>query len=409
MITSIQTVAVVGAGYMGGGIAQSLAAAGLHVTLADVSAEATEKALERLLREAAEFEGQGLFPKGSTEAIRTNLHTAPSIEEAVRTVDFIEEAVFEVPAIKHEVLRRISAAARTDAIIGTNTSTLPVHTLAPAVSNPERFLTVHFSNPAPFIPGVELVAGTATDPAIVAPVKEMLRRANRLGAEVADTPGFVLNRLQYVLLKEANSIVEEGIASARDVDVIVRSTFGFRLPFFGRWPLRDRRHGRARRLRELLQDLRGRLRRPPQDAPELLRSLVDSGKHGVTERRGLLRHVRRGHGGPPRRLPQQGLREVAAEHLVHAKGIETPLRLIVQRLPVAGGAQLLPPGQQARQLKSSARRRSTRGDGKGLCSLTPPNAGRLDPRSRWGPGAQRLRVGFGAKPRSYPFADAIAS
>ena len=278
MITSIQTVAVIGAGYMGGGIAQSLAAAGLQVTLADVSSEASATALERLLREAAEFEAQGLFPKGSTEAIRANLRSAASIEEAVRTVDFIEEAVFEVPAIKHEVLGRISAAARTDAIIGTNTSTLPVHTLAPAVSHPERFLTVHFSNPAPFIPGVELVAGTATDPAIIAPVKEMLKRANRLGAEVADTPGFVLNRLQYVLLKEANSIVEEGIASAKDVDVIVRSTFGFRLPFFGPFAIADMAG----------LDVYANCFKTFEDAfgerlktPDLLRSLVDSGKHGV--------------------------------------------------------------------------------------------------------------------------------
>ncbi len=278
MITSINTVAVVGAGYMGGGIAQSLAAAGLTVTLADVSAEATATALERLLREAAEFERQGLFPSGSTATIRANLATAPSIEDAVRDVDFIEEAVPEIPAIKHDVLRRISAVARADAIIGTNTSTLPVHTLAPAVANPGRFLTVHFSNPAPFIPGVELVAGAETDPAVIGPVKEMLRRANRLGAEVADTPGFVLNRLQYVLLKEANSIVEEGIASARDVDAIVRSTFGFRLPFFGPFAIADMAglDVYANCFRTFEDAFGDRLR-----TPELLRALVDAGKHGV--------------------------------------------------------------------------------------------------------------------------------
>ena len=239
MISTIGTAAVIGAGYMGGGIAQSLAAAGIVVTLADVSAEATTKALQRLLREAADFEAQGLFPKGSTETITANLRTADSIEDAVRDVDFIEEAVPEVPAIKHDVLRRICAAARPDAIIGTNTSTLPVATLAPAVTNPERFLTVHFSNPAPFIPGVELVAGEATDPAVIPVVKDMLRRAGRSSAQVADVPGFVLNRLQYVLLKESNSIVEEGIATAQDVDTIVRSTFGFRLPFFGPFAIAD--------------------------------------------------------------------------------------------------------------------------------------------------------------------------
>ena len=278
MISTIETAAVIGAGYMGGGIAQSLAAAGIVVTLADVSAEATANALTRLLREAAEFEAQGLFPAGSTDKITANLRTADSIEDAVRDVDFIEEAVPEVPAIKHDVLRRICAAARPDAIIGTNTSTLPVATLAPAVSNPERFLTVHFSNPAPFIPGVELVAGEATDPAVIPVVKDMLRRAKRSSAQVADVPGFVLNRLQYVLLKESNSIVEEGIATARDVDVIVRSTFGFRLPFFGPFAIADMAG----------LDIYAACFKTFEDAfgerlatPDLLKSLVADGKFGV--------------------------------------------------------------------------------------------------------------------------------
>jgi 3-hydroxybutyryl-CoA dehydrogenase len=278
MIRTIETVAVIGAGYMGGGIAQSLAAAGMIVTLADVTAEATAKALDRLIGEAAEFEAQGLFPTGATDAIKANLRGADSIEAAVLGVDFIEEAVPEIPSVKQDVLRRISAKARPDAIIGTNTSTLPVKTLAPAVTHPERFLTVHFSNPAPFIPGVELVSGEATDPAIIPVVKAMLRRAKRSSAEVADVPGFVLNRLQYVLLKESNSIVEEGIASARDVDTIVRTTFGFRLPFFGPFAIADMAG----------LDVYANCFKTFEDAfgerlatPDLLKSLVAEGKFGV--------------------------------------------------------------------------------------------------------------------------------
>ena len=284
MIQTINSVAVIGAGYMGGGIAQSLAAAGMTVTLADASPEVTRAALDRLLREAGEFEAQGLFPAGSAEEIKANLRVAESIEDAVREVDFIEEAVPEVPSIKHEVLRRICAAARPDAIIGTNTSTLPVKTLAPAVSNPERFLTVHFSNPAPFIPGVELVSGADTDPAVIPVVKDMLRRAGRSSAEVADVPGFVLNRLQYVLLKEANSIVEEGIATAQDVDTIVRSTFGFRLPFFGPFAIADMAglDVYANCFKTFESAFGERLA-----TPELLTSLVADGKYGVKSGEGF--------------------------------------------------------------------------------------------------------------------------
>ncbi|GBQ66810.1 3-hydroxyacyl-CoA dehydrogenase [Ameyamaea chiangmaiensis NBRC 103196] len=284
MIEKIQTVAVIGAGYMGGGIAQSLAMAGMTVILADVSPEATKTSLARLLREAGEFEAQGLFPEGAAVTIEKHLSAAQSIEEAVTSVDFIEEAVPEVPTIKHEVLRRICAAARPDAIIGTNTSTLPVHTLAPAVTNPERFLTVHFSNPAPFIPGVELVSGTATDPAVIPVVKDMLNRAGRSSAEVADTPGFVLNRLQYVLLKEANSIVEEGIATAPDVDTIVRSTFGFRLPFFGPFAIADMAGLDVyANCFKTFEDAFG----PRLATPELLTSLVSEGKFGVKSGQGF--------------------------------------------------------------------------------------------------------------------------
>ncbi|PWQ88898.1 3-hydroxyacyl-CoA dehydrogenase, partial [Enterococcus faecium] len=92
-----------------------------------------------------------------------------------------------------------------------------------------RFLTVHFSNPAPFIPGVELVAGEATTQEVIDSVKDLLVRTGREGAQVADTPGMALNRLQYALLKEATLIVEQGVATKEDVDTIVRTTFGFRL------------------------------------------------------------------------------------------------------------------------------------------------------------------------------------
>jgi 3-hydroxybutyryl-CoA dehydrogenase len=235
----ISTVTVVGAGYMGGGIAQALALAGIPVRITDADAEATHAALERLRTEAEEFEEQGLFDEGSAATIAKNLEAVESVEDAVADVDFIEEAVFEDPEVKKQVLGRISAAARPDAIIGTNTSTIPVSVMAPAVTHPERFLTVHFSNPAPFIPGVELVAGEETGQEVIDTVRELLERTGREGAQVADTPGMALNRLQYALLREAALIVEDGVATAEDVDTIVRTTFGFRLGFFGPFAIAD--------------------------------------------------------------------------------------------------------------------------------------------------------------------------
>lgn len=284
MIEEIRRVAVVGSGYMGGGIAQSLARVGLPVAIADASAELAEAARVRLIEEAERFEAAGVFPPGSADAVRANLTAAPDLETAVADADFVQEAVSEVVAIKHDVLARISAAAPVDAIIGSNTSTIPVHELDEAVTHPERFLNVHWSNPAPFVPGVELIVGRHTDPATVPVVKRMLDRAERVGAEVADVLGFVLNRLQYVLLKEAASLVEEGVATVEDVDAIVRTTFGFRLAFFGPFAIADMAglDVYANCFRTFEDEYGERLA-----APQMILDQVAAGRHGVKSGAGL--------------------------------------------------------------------------------------------------------------------------
>lgn len=284
MIERIETIAMVGAGYMGGGIAQSLAAVGHPVQIADLSPASALAARTRLIAEAEQFESAGMWPSGSAEAVRANLAAAPSLAEAVADADFIEEAVFEVPETKREVLAEISRAARPDAIIGTNTSTIPVGRLADAVLGPERFLTVHFSNPAPFIPGVELVVGAETDPAVLPPVRTMLAGAGRQSAVVADRAGFVLNRLQFILLKEAAAIVEEGTATAEDVDTIVRSTFGFRLPFFGPFAIADMAglDVYANGFRILEEAFGERFA-----APRMVTDAVEQGRHGMKSGAGI--------------------------------------------------------------------------------------------------------------------------
>jgi 3-hydroxybutyryl-CoA dehydrogenase len=231
--------AVIGSGYMGGGIAQVLALSGARVTIADISAEVATADRQRLVDEAKEFEADGLFPHGSAEVIEDNLRAAPSIEDAVEAAEFVEEAVPEVLTTKKTILAQISEAAPPGAIIATNTSTISITSLAEAVSGPGRFLGVHFSNPAPFIPGVELIPHSGTESAALARASEIVTKAGKLGARVADVTGFVLNRLQYALFHEATQLVEEGVASPQDIDTVVRSTFGFRLPFFGPFAIAD--------------------------------------------------------------------------------------------------------------------------------------------------------------------------
>lgn len=234
-----ERVAVVGSGYMGGGIAQVIALSGRRVSLADVSAEQAALSRDRIVREAADFESRGLFPSGAAERIAEGVTAASSIEDAVADADVVEEAVPEILTVKHETLDRISAAAPADAVIGSNTSTISIAVLAEAVRGPERFLGVHFSNPATFIPGVEVIPHAGTAPSAVARVTALLAECGKTGVEVPDVTGFVLNRLQYALFTEAARLVEEGVATAEAVDTIARTTFGFRLPFFGPFAIAD--------------------------------------------------------------------------------------------------------------------------------------------------------------------------
>jgi 3-hydroxybutyryl-CoA dehydrogenase len=236
---TISTTAVVGSGYMGGGIAQVLALHGYKVMLGDVDGDTAESARARLVQQARDFEANGLLLEGASKTIEGNLVAAASIEEAVAAADYIAEAVPEKPDLKATILRRVSAAAPRHAIIGTNTSAIPIGELAVSVTGPERFLGVHWMNPAPFIPGVELIPGQDTDPAVLDRAEEFIRSLGKTPARVADTPGFVANRLQFALYKEAARIVEEGVATPDQIDAVVSNTFGFRLALFGPFAIGD--------------------------------------------------------------------------------------------------------------------------------------------------------------------------
>jgi 3-hydroxybutyryl-CoA dehydrogenase len=282
---SIENVAVVGAGYMGGGIAQVLAMAGFQVAITDADPDTTLRHRDRLFAEAAEFEREGLFDPGSAALVEANLRAASSLADAVEGADFVEEAVLEVPEVKGPVLRDIEAVARPGTVLGSNTSTLPISSLAAHLSRPATFLGVHFSNPAPFIPGVELIAHTGTDEAAVVAAEEVVARTGKLTARVKDQAGFVLNRLQYVLLREAVNLVEEGVATAEDVDTIVRTTFGYRLPFFGPFAIADMAglDVYAAGFRTLSEHYGERLA-----TPAMLTELVEAGKYGVKKDGGFV-------------------------------------------------------------------------------------------------------------------------
>ncbi|WP_202619137.1 3-hydroxyacyl-CoA dehydrogenase family protein [Ornithinimicrobium cavernae] len=237
-LTPESMVAVIGTGYMGGGIAQTFALAGHPVAVADATLEQAERAVRRLVAEGEAHEGSGLFPEGAHEALRERL-TPATVEDAASRAAYITEAVPEQVALKHDVLGAVSAAASPDAIIASNTSAIPIGELAATVTGPERFLGVHWMNPSYFVPSVEIIPTERTDPQVATGVVDLIRAIGKVPTIVSDSPGFVANRLQFALYKECTRMVEEGIATPDQIDEVVRNSFGFRLPFFGPFAISD--------------------------------------------------------------------------------------------------------------------------------------------------------------------------
>lgn len=233
------TIAIVGSGYMGGGMAQVFTLADHKCIIADANPEIAEGTFQRLITEAESFETQGLFPIGAAGKIKKNLSYAQSIEEAVEHADYIAEVVPEVIEIKEAVLRKISAAARPEAIIASNTSAIPISQLSVFVSHPERFLGVHWMNPAPFVPGVEVIASSQTSEEILQFTERLIVNVGKVTSRVSDIAGFIANRLQFALYKEAVTMFEEGSATPAEVDSVVSNTFGFRLALFGPFAIAD--------------------------------------------------------------------------------------------------------------------------------------------------------------------------
>jgi 3-hydroxybutyryl-CoA dehydrogenase len=230
--------AVIGAGTMGLGVARSFAAAGIGVRLVDATPELTRQAKEQLVERTRVHAEARLV---AAEAVdRTyEVQAAEGMLEAVRGVDLVFEAVPEDLNLKHDVLASCTDGAPLEAVIVSNTSSLPIDDLAKSVKHPGRFLGMHWFTPPEWTPGVEVIPAATTDPEVVERVVEVLRAIGKRPAVVGSGPGFVANRIQMALFLEALRCVEEGLASPQEVDEVVRSCFGFRLPFFGPFQIAD--------------------------------------------------------------------------------------------------------------------------------------------------------------------------
>ena len=219
----MERIAVIGAGLMGHGIAQVFAVKGHAVAIHDPIPEALAMVPERV---RANLRALGL-PEAAADLV--SLHR--TLEAAVAQADVVFEAAPEKLELKQSIFAELEAATKPDCILASNTSVMPIGEIAARVKDARRVLGTHWWNPPYLIPLVEVVQAPKTDPAYVTRCIDLLQRAGKVAVHVKrDVPGFVGNRLQHALWREAISIVNAGICDAETVDLVVKNSFGMRLP-----------------------------------------------------------------------------------------------------------------------------------------------------------------------------------
>jgi 3-hydroxybutyryl-CoA dehydrogenase len=233
-LPSEATIGVLGAGAMGSGIAQVAAAAGHQVMVTDARAETLEEARARLDRLMEREVAKGRLESSAAAALTARITWAPGAagEYGIfRHCDLLIEAIAEDLRVKQEAFRELEAAVPPHCLLATNTSSLSITAIAGACRQPERVLGIHFFNPAPLLPLVEVIAGLRTDPAVVDTAAATLARWGKTVVLASDTPGFIVNRIARPFYGEALRLFEEGLADKPTIDWAMKDA-GFRMgPF----------------------------------------------------------------------------------------------------------------------------------------------------------------------------------
>ena len=234
MSTTPERVAVVGAGMMGVGIAQIFALAGHDVTVQDLYPEALERAPGAVRANLTFLAENGLGSADQVEPAVARVTTMSDLREAAAGADVVVECVFEDLALKQGVFEQLDDVCPPETILCTNTSVMSITEIAAKATRKERIVGTHFWNPPYLIPLVEVVRTADVADEVVTKTMELLRRVGKHPIDCKkDVPGFVANRLQHALWREAISIVEHGIADAATVDESIRFGPGLRLPILG--------------------------------------------------------------------------------------------------------------------------------------------------------------------------------
>ena len=281
----IRKVAVIGAGVMGHGIAQLYALAGFPVSLHDVREELLDRAFRAMEDSLSLLEKEKFVTGAQKEEALRRVSRTTDLEEAVKEADFITEAIPEVLEMKWELFGTLERLAKPDAIIASNTSTLPISGMAKHSATPHRMIITHYFNPAQLVPLVEIVKHEKTTETVVETTTELMRKIGKHPVLLKkEVPGFIANRLQAAIVREAFHLLGEGVADARDIDAAITAGPGFRWAFIG--PIETADFGGLDTWKRVIDNLAPLLDKR-ESAPERMAESVRAGNLGTKSGKGI--------------------------------------------------------------------------------------------------------------------------
>ncbi|SFQ14772.1 3-hydroxybutyryl-CoA dehydrogenase [Pseudomonas sp. NFPP07] len=218
---NLQNIGVIGAGTMGNGIAQVCAQAGFEVTLLDISDSALQKAVATVSKNLDRLIAKGSLDEAQKQTTLGRIRTSTDYASLV-DAQLVIEAATENLELKRRVLQQIAAQVCSTCVIASNTSSLSITQLAASVSAPERFIGLHFFNPVPVMGLIEVIRGLQTSDATHTLALDMATRLGKVAITAGNRPGFVVNRILVPMINEAILVLQEGLASAEDIDAGMR-------------------------------------------------------------------------------------------------------------------------------------------------------------------------------------------
>jgi 3-hydroxybutyryl-CoA dehydrogenase len=214
-------VAVIGAGTMGNGIAQTFATHGSAVALVDIDPKGLEKGVAAIHASLDKFASKGVLTKEAADAAFANVHPSSSMD-AVKSAQLVVEAVSEREAIKKSVFAQLDALTAPDCILATNTSSISITAIAASTKRPDKVIGMHFMNPVPLMKLVEVIRGQETSAETTAKVVACSEALGKVPVEASDYPGFVSNRVLMPMINEAAYCLMEGVATKEGIDTVMK-------------------------------------------------------------------------------------------------------------------------------------------------------------------------------------------